>query len=424
MLINSTNCLSKPARLVAPYSWVGHIPFVMWLIERHKPVTVVELGVHTGNSFFSMCQTAKSLKLSTKLHGVDTWEGEQHAGTYDESVWLDVSQYAADTYPDQAVLHRSYFDDALKLFADQSVDLLHIDGLHTYEAVKHDFDTWKHKLNSRAVVLFHDVAEKRDDFGVHQLWGELSREYQTITFTHSHGLGVLFFGAETIDLRAELLACSSEYSTPLTQQFAVFGEALAKQVLNIPTQPIFWKPKIFKATIYLGSGEHPIYSEELALRANFDTSGVSELGWLLPDDYVVSHIRIDLATEPCQLDILRLELCDHAGDSIWTLRDLEDIYNCSDIQFITPSSQATGEHHLLCTGDDPQFQLQLPVELQPLPQNTRLRIVLRAYDTDNLSSNIVLRRLIDLVLDIEKRELENSSRLQAEINSLRSLKEL
>jgi hypothetical protein len=189
-------------------AWMGHGPFAIWLVAKFKPSVIVELGSHSGYSYFSMCQAIAKHALPTKIYGVDTWQGDEHAGFYDDSVYKDVVA-RNEKYKSFGTLLRKRFDQALADIPDCSVDLLHVDGRHLYDDVKEDFETWIPKLSDKAIVLFHDTVVMERDFGVHQYWGELLEKNAGFNFLHSNGLGVLFYGAHQSDFAKDLIAQTS-----------------------------------------------------------------------------------------------------------------------------------------------------------------------------------------------------------------------
>jgi Methyltransferase domain len=181
----------SPNLLQRPSAWLGHLPFASWLVKEFKPRCLVELGTHYGHSYFSFCQAASELSETFNFYAVDTWQGDEHAGIYDGTIYDEVNENNKK-YSKFSTLLRMTFDEAADHFLDGSVDLLHIDGLHTYEAVKHDFDKWFPKLSAGAIVLFHDTNVRDKDFGVWKFWAELCEIYpNNIEFMHSYGLGVI-----------------------------------------------------------------------------------------------------------------------------------------------------------------------------------------------------------------------------------------
>lgn len=186
------SAIFKPFPFSEHSAWLGHIQFADFIIRMHRPKEFVELGSHWGHSYFAFCQSIKENAVSCKAYAIDTWQGDEHAGHYGEEVYRFVNSYNEEHYQSFSRLLKMKFDDAVSYFPDESVDLLHIDGLHTYAAVKHDFDSWLPKLSPGAIVLFHDINVRERDFGVWKFWEELCDKYpNNIGFSHSHGLGVL-----------------------------------------------------------------------------------------------------------------------------------------------------------------------------------------------------------------------------------------
>src|SRR5579883_3089595 len=215
--------LWEPDRRGAASAWWGHVPFAHWLVAACRPRVVVELGTYAGVSYSAFCHAVRRCGLETRAFAVDTWAGDGHAGAYGEEVYRGLRAHHDPRYGDFSTLLRMTFDAAVSRFADGSIDLLHIDGFHTYEAVSHDFATWRPKLSDRAVVLFHDIAVRERDFGVWRLWRELSAAHPHFDFPHSHGLGVLAYGAAAPPPLAALCALRD----------APEGQALRRHVARI-----------------------------------------------------------------------------------------------------------------------------------------------------------------------------------------------
>ena len=199
----------EPQRAVHPPSWLDYVPFAFWIVEALQPAVFVELGCQSGNSYSAFAQAIRTLDLPSRCYGVDTWSGDAQAGFFDESVFEEWRAYHEAHFSAFSQLIRSTFDDAVHQFSDGSIDLLHIDGCHTYDAVSHDFEVWQPKLSGRGIVLFHDINVREGDFGAWRLWERIREQWPSFEFPHGHGLGVLGVGQDLPEPVRWLLSLSA-----------------------------------------------------------------------------------------------------------------------------------------------------------------------------------------------------------------------
>lgn len=219
-------------------AWWTHGPFAAWIMDALRPGVVVELGTHFGYSCFAFAEAAKRLGLSTTINALDTWQGDDHAGYYSEDVFEYVEGVAHSDYPDSVRLLRGRFHESRRHFADASVDLLHIDGRHGFQDVLEDFSEWRSAVREGGVVLFHDIAEKGNGFGVWRLWEEIAAPGRSFAFSHGHGLGVLSIGEPTVPALRALFEADAATADRIRSDFSRLGDEAAHQawLLTLPRE--------------------------------------------------------------------------------------------------------------------------------------------------------------------------------------------
>ena len=114
---------------------------------------IVEIGSYVGGS--SIILASAATEKNGMLYCVDTWKNEAMS----EGLRDTYNEFTKNTKPYEKwiVPLRGKSVEVAKDF-DEEIDLLFIDGDHSYEAVKSDVEAWFPKLKNGAIVVFHDYG--------------------------------------------------------------------------------------------------------------------------------------------------------------------------------------------------------------------------------------------------------------------------
>jgi hypothetical protein len=214
-----------PDRLTDARHWHEHIPFAFFLVEFLAPRRIVELGTWKGDSYGAFCQAVATLGSDTQAIAVDTWEGDVHTGRYGPEVFDELRDYHDPRYGTFSELVRLTFDEALAGVPEGTVDLLHLDGTHAYEMVRHDVEAWLPKLSDRGVLLLHDTNVRERGFGVWRIWSEIASSSPSFAFGHGFGLGVLH-PTGRVPRIVRLLAALADETAGLERLFRTLGSRI------------------------------------------------------------------------------------------------------------------------------------------------------------------------------------------------------
>jgi predicted O-methyltransferase YrrM len=170
------------------------------LVRSARPAIVVEIGSAYGKStcFISAAlqRNGSGTLFSIDPHIATTWNDGNAADDTFEIVRRRLAELRLSGFVRQM---KMISQDAIRTW-DQPIDLLLLDGSHTYEDVKDDFFGFLPHIKPGGLVLFHDTMWEyhrdskyyRADQGVPRVVQELQNQhYPMVTLTEGWGLTIL-----------------------------------------------------------------------------------------------------------------------------------------------------------------------------------------------------------------------------------------
>lgn len=168
---------------------------------RREPLRrVCEIGTFKGGTLFIWCQLAEP---DAHIISVDLPGGQFGGGYSEKSLPFFQSFRKGDQRLDcirgssHDVEIREEFESKL---GGEELDFLFIDGDHSYEGVKMDFEHYSKFVRKGGLIAFHDIHHRpnQPDIEVHKLWQELKSDYRHKEFVETDsdrraiGLGLLY----------------------------------------------------------------------------------------------------------------------------------------------------------------------------------------------------------------------------------------
>jgi predicted O-methyltransferase YrrM len=149
------------------------------LSEQNKKFDILEIGAHDGGSSYSLSKFASSMI------------------TIDNNIKCRFNTQILKEHCDYTYIGgNSHSNEIFNKVKDKKFDVLFIDGDHSYEGVKQDYNMYKPLVKKGGTIIFHDIAETKlhKDLGcrVDILWNEIKTNYTNPTeiLHNPNGFGI------------------------------------------------------------------------------------------------------------------------------------------------------------------------------------------------------------------------------------------
>ena len=190
---------SKKGTLITPWQFRSEITNLFSLYESLKVKYALEIGTANGGTLFGHCRLAEP---NATIISVDL-PGGQFGGGYPDwkvPIYKGFAQPGQSLHLMRASSHESSTIEKVKgILNENKLDYLFIDGDHTYEGVKKDFELYSPFVKKGGVIVFHDIVPHAgSSCKVDEFWRGIKQKYEHKEFIdrpdqNCFGVGVIFY---------------------------------------------------------------------------------------------------------------------------------------------------------------------------------------------------------------------------------------
>jgi len=168
-------------------------------IQKNPPKIILEIGTATGGTLFMFARTAT---IDAKIISIDLPLGRYGAGYFKYRIPL-LRAFATAQQKIHLIRRDSHQTETIKMLEEllqgRKIDFLFIDGDHSYQGVKKDFENYLPFVSSNGLIAFHDIVPNDLDksIGAPIFWQEIKNKYPSQEFIRSNadntgcGIGII-----------------------------------------------------------------------------------------------------------------------------------------------------------------------------------------------------------------------------------------
>ena len=183
--------------------WPAQVPSELHrfakIVATLRPEKVMEIGTFQGGTLCVLCRLSSP---TADIISVDL-PGGKFGGGYSAIRSLLYRSFCKCFQALHLIRGDSHSNEVLTKVKSisQSLDILFIDGDHTYEGVKRDFFAYSPLIRAGGIVAFHDIVEhpKDSDCEVSRFWNEIKKQNRHEEIIENPrqgwaGIGILYMG--------------------------------------------------------------------------------------------------------------------------------------------------------------------------------------------------------------------------------------